>query len=80
MANFNWLHDSFDNFIITISNYVRFMRRQRDITVVNHVSETSIHSINQVTTIKIYNQNIWITNVNKAKYYNFGQLLTSLPM
>ncbi len=54
MMNFNWLHDLFDNFIVTVSNYVRFLRRQRDIIAVNHTSETPIHSIDQVTTIKVY--------------------------
>src|SRR6266540_1688141 len=75
MANFNWLRYPFDNFIVTVSNYVGFLRHQRDITAVNHISETPIHSIDQATTIKVYKQNIWITTVDKTKYYNLEQLL-----
>ena len=80
MMNFNWLHDLFDNFIVTVSNYVRFLRRQRDITAVNHTLETLIHSIDQATIIKVYKRNIQITTVDKTKYHNLEQLLINLPI
>ena len=39
MTNFNWLRDAFDNFIVAISNYVRVLQSQRNITAANHASE-----------------------------------------
>ncbi|RHZ55994.1 hypothetical protein Glove_407g11 [Diversispora epigaea] len=69
-TNFNWLRDAFDNFIVAISNYIGFLHRQRDITNANHISETPIRSIDQATTIKVHNRNIWITPVDKVKYYH----------
>jgi len=45
MANFNWLCDAFDNFIVAISNYVGFLQNKHDITAMNHASETPIRTI-----------------------------------
>ena len=80
MTNFNWLRDAFDNFIVAISNYVRFLQCQRDITAVNHASELPVRSIDEATTVKIHKRNIWITPVDKTKYYHLEQLLTNLPL
>jgi hypothetical protein len=79
MTNFSWLRDVFDNLIIAISNYVGYLQCHRDITAANHVSESPIRSIDQATTIKVHKQNIWITPVDKAKYYYLEQLLNNLP-
>lgn len=78
VANFNWLRDAFDNFIVAISNYVGFLQRQRDIAAVNHASESPVRSIDQATTIKIHKRNIWVTPVDKTKYYHLEQLLDNL--
>ncbi len=80
MANFNWLRDAFDNFIVAISNYVGFLRNKRDITAMNHASETPIRTIDQATTIKVHKKNIWVTPVDKDKYYHLEQLLINLPL
>ena len=45
MSNFDWLRDAFDSLIVTISKYVRFLQHQRDITALNHASETPIRTI-----------------------------------
>jgi hypothetical protein len=79
-TNFNWLRDAFDSFIVTISDYIGFLRRQRNITAVNHTSEVPIRSIDQAATIKIHNQNIWIMPVDKTKYFHLEQLLINLPI
>jgi hypothetical protein len=68
-VNFNWLRDAFNDFIMAMSNYVGFLQRQRDVTSINHTSESPIRSIDQATTIKIHKQNIWITPVDKTKYH-----------
>ena len=70
MKNFDWLRDAFDNFIVTISNYVGFLQRQRDITAANHASETPVRTIDQATTVKVHKKNIWVTPVDKTKYNN----------
>jgi hypothetical protein len=80
MARFNWLRDALDDFIIAISNYVGFLQHKRDITATNHASETPIRTIDQATTIKIHNKNIWVTPIDKNKYYQLEQLLINLPM
>ena len=78
MSNFDWLRDAFDSLIVTISKYVRFLQHQRDITALNHASETPIRTIDRSTTIKVHKQNVWVAPVNKAKYYHLEQLLTDL--
>ncbi|RHZ82961.1 hypothetical protein Glove_102g8 [Diversispora epigaea] len=78
--NFNWLRNAFDSFIITISDYIRFLHQQHNITAANHISETPVRSIYQATTIKVHNQNIWITSVNKTKYFHLEQFLINLLM
>ena len=35
--------------------------------------------INQVTTVKVYKKNIWVTPVDKAKYNHLKNVLTDLP-
>ena len=70
-ANFDWFRDPFDHFIIAISNYVGFLRRQHDIT--------PVRSIDQATTVKVYKKNIWVTPVDKTKYNLLKNLLTDLP-
>jgi hypothetical protein len=79
MANFDWLRNAFDSFIVAISNYVGFLQRQRDITAANHASETFIRTIDQATKIKVHKQNVWVTAIDKAKYGHLGHLLTDLP-
>jgi hypothetical protein len=79
MATFDWLRDAFDSFIVAISNYVRFLQRQRDVTAVNHASETPVRTIDQATTVKVHKKNVWVTPVDKTKYYNLKNLLTDLP-
>src|SRR6266540_4922217 len=78
-SNFDWLRDAFDRLIIAISNYVEFLRRQRGITATNHASDTPVRMIDQATTVKIYKQNVWVTSIDKNKYYHLIQLLTDLP-
>ena len=80
MMNFNWLCDAFDNFIVTISNYIRVLQSQRNITAANHASESPVRSIDEATTVKIHKRNIWITPVDKTKYYHLEQLLINLPL
>jgi hypothetical protein len=79
MATFDWLRDAFDNFIVAILNYVRFLQWQRDITAANHASKTPVRTIDQATTVKVHKKNIWVTPVNKTKYNNLKCLLTDLP-
>ncbi|CAB5350497.1 unnamed protein product [Rhizophagus irregularis] len=76
--NFNWLHDVLDDFIIVISNYVIFLQHKRDITAKNHASEIPIRTIDQATTIKVHKKNIWITPIDKNKYYHLEQSLIDL--
>ena len=80
MANFNWLRDAFDSFIVAISNYVKFLQHQRDITAANHASEIPVRTIDQATTVKIYKKNIWVSPVDKLKYDHLRNLLTNLPL
>ena len=78
-SNFNWFRDAFDHLIIAISNYVGFLLRQREITAINHASDTPVRTIDQATTVKIHKQNFWVTFIDKNKYYHLIQLLTDLP-
>ena len=78
-ANFNWLCYAFGDFIMAMSNYVGFLQHQRDVTSINHTSESPICSIDQATTIKVHKQNIWVTPVDKTKYNQLEQSLSSLP-
>jgi hypothetical protein len=78
-ANFNWLRDAFDQFIIAISNYARFLQSQRDTTAINHASETPVRPINKAVTIKVHKSNIWITPADKIKYNYLKNLLNDLP-
>jgi len=59
--NFEWLRDALDNFIVAISNYIGFLQRQRVITAANHASENPARTIDQATTVKVHNKNIWVT-------------------
>jgi hypothetical protein len=77
--NFDWLRDAFDCFIVSISNYVGFLQRQRAITAANHASETPVRSVDQATTVKVYKENIWITPVDKITYNPLRNLLANLP-
>ena len=77
--NFDWLRDAFDNFIVATSNYVGFLQRQRVTTAANHASENPVRTIDQATTVKLHNKNIWVTPIDKTKYGNLRNLLTSLP-
>ena len=79
MANFDWLHDAFDRFIIAISSYVRFLQRQRVTTAKNHASETPVRSIDKAVTVKVHKKNIWVTPVDKTKYNHLENLLIDLP-
>ena len=54
--NFEWLRDMLDNFIVAISNYIRFLQRQRVITAANHASENPAWTIDQATTVKVHNK------------------------
>jgi len=78
-ANFDWLREAFDRFIIVISSYVGFLQRQRDITAKNHASETPVRSIDEAVTVKVHKKNIWVTPVDKTKYNNLKNLLIDLP-
>ncbi|CAG8778960.1 2252_t:CDS:1, partial [Ambispora leptoticha] len=78
--NFNWLRDAFDNFVVAISNYVNYLRQHRNTTATNHTSETPIQTVSQATTIQIYKENIWITPVDRNKYYHLEQALINLPL
>ncbi|GBC32615.2 hypothetical protein GLOIN_2v1880501 [Rhizophagus irregularis DAOM 181602=DAOM 197198] len=40
MANFDWLRGAFDNFIVAISNYTGYLQCHRNVTAVNHASES----------------------------------------
>ncbi|GBC06692.1 hypothetical protein RclHR1_00070059 [Rhizophagus clarus] len=42
MANFNWLYDIFDDFIIMILNYVGYLQCHRNITAAHHALESAI--------------------------------------
>ncbi|CAB5394997.1 unnamed protein product [Rhizophagus irregularis] len=77
MTNFNWLRDAFDDFIIAISGYTKYLQQHRNITAINHASESPIRSIDQATTIKIHKQNTWITPLDKSKYYHLEQVLVN---
>ncbi len=79
-ANFNWLRDAYDDFIIAISNYVGYLKCHCNTTAMNHASESPIRSVDKATTIKVHKQNIWITPVDKTKYYHLEQLLIDLPL
>ena len=79
MANFDWLRDAFDRFIIAISSYVRFLQRQCVTTAKNHASETPVRSIDKAVTVKVHKKNIWVTPVDKTKYNLLKSLLTNLP-
>ena len=65
MRNFDWLHDAFDDFIVAISNYIRFLQCQRDTTAINHASETPVRTIDKVTTVKVHKKNIWVRQLTK---------------
>ncbi|CAG8632069.1 14068_t:CDS:2 [Gigaspora rosea] len=78
--NFNWLRNAFDKFIVTISNYVEFLHKQRDVTAINLASETPIRTADQATTVQIHKRNIWVTPVDKTKYYQLEQLLNDTPL
>ena len=78
-TKFSWLRDAFDNFIVTISNYIGYLQCHRNITAANHASESLIRSIDQATTIKIYKRNIWVTPIDKIKYYHLEQIINDLP-
>ncbi|PKC56386.1 hypothetical protein RhiirA1_542128 [Rhizophagus irregularis] len=77
MTNFNWLRDAFDDFIIAISGYTKYLQQHRNITAINHASESPIRSIDQATTIKIHKRNTWITPLDKSKYYHLEQVLVN---
>ena len=79
MANFNWLRDAFDRFIIAISSYVRFLQCQHVTTAKNHASESPIRSIDKAVTVKVHKKNIWVTPVDKTKYNPLKSLLIDLP-
>lgn len=78
MKNFDWLRDTIDNFIVAISSYVGFLQRQRVITAANHASENPVRTIDQATIVNVYNKNVWVTPVDKTKYDDLRNLLTSL--
>src|SRR4051812_12966706 len=78
-ANFDWLHDAFDRFIITISSYVGFLQHQRNITAKNHTSETPVLSIDKAVTVKVHKKNTWVTPVDKTKYNHLKNVLIDLP-
>ncbi|RIB22465.1 hypothetical protein C2G38_991394 [Gigaspora rosea] len=40
--NFSWLRNAFDDFIVAISNYTKYLQNQRSITAMNHISETPV--------------------------------------
>ena len=42
IMNFDWLYDTFDRFIITISNYIGILQYQCITTAKNHASKTPI--------------------------------------
>uniref|UniRef100_U9T5Z8 Uncharacterized protein n=1 Tax=Rhizophagus irregularis (strain DAOM 181602 / DAOM 197198 / MUCL 43194) TaxID=747089 RepID=U9T5Z8_RHIID len=46
------------------------LSQHRNITAINHASESPIRSIDQATTIKIHKRNTWITPLDKSKYYH----------
>ncbi|UZO06125.1 uncharacterized protein OCT59_026456 [Rhizophagus irregularis] len=79
MANFDWLRGAFDNFIVAISNYTGYLQCHHNVTAVNYASESPIRSIDQATTIKVHKCNIWVTPIDKTKYYRLEQLLSNLP-
>ncbi|CAB4395231.1 unnamed protein product [Rhizophagus irregularis] len=70
---------AFDNFIVAISNYTGYFQCHHNVTAVNHASEFPIRSIDQATTIKVHKCNIWVTPIDKTKYYRLEQLLSNLP-
>src|ERR1043166_3028430 len=78
MANFDWLRDALDNFIVAISNYAGFLQRQHDITSRNHASEVPVRTIDQSTTIRIHKRNIWVAPIDKGKYHRLECFLTDL--
>ncbi|CAG8812892.1 39068_t:CDS:2, partial [Gigaspora margarita] len=41
--NFSWLRNAFDDFIVAISNYAKYLQNQRSIT--NHTSETPVRTV-----------------------------------
>jgi len=78
-ANFDWLRDAFERFIVAISSYVGLLQRQRVTTAKNHISETPVRSIEKAVTVKVHKKNIWVTPVDKSKYNSLKNLLTELP-
>ena len=78
--NFDWLRDAFDSFIVVISNYVGYLRNNRVVTAANLASETPVRTIDQATTVKVHKRNIWITPIDKTKYYNLERILIDLPL
>ncbi|CAG8781459.1 17150_t:CDS:2, partial [Gigaspora rosea] len=78
--NFSWLRNAFDNFIVAISNYTKYLQNQRSITAMNHTSETPVRTVEQATTIQIHKQNFWVTPIDKTKYFHLEQVLTELPL
>jgi hypothetical protein len=78
-ANFDWLRDALDRFIIAILSYVGFLQRQRDITAKNHTSETPVRSIDKAVTVKVHKKNIWVIPIDKTKYNHLKNVLINLP-
>ena len=56
----------------------RFLQSQRNITAANHALESPVRFIDEAITVKIHKRNIWITPVDKTKYYHLKQLLINL--
>ena len=61
-----------------MSSYVGFLQHQRNITSTNHALELPIRSVDKATTIKVHKKNIWITPIDKNKYYHLEQSLIDL--
>jgi len=78
-SSFTWLFKEFEELILVISRYVDYLQKQQKITATNHGSEVFVRDVEQATSIKVHQSNIWIKPQNEKKYYELKNVLQELP-
>ncbi|CAG8442551.1 3551_t:CDS:2 [Scutellospora calospora] len=57
-SNFSWLYTALNDLVITISNYTKYLCKQRDVITSNHTKETPVRSIEKATSVNIYKKHL----------------------
>ncbi|CAG8844885.1 23258_t:CDS:1 [Gigaspora margarita] len=79
-SNFSWLYAAFNNLIVAISDYAKYLDKQRETVISNHIKDGPVRSIEKATSINIYKNNNWINSCNKMKYRKLENILKDFPL